>query len=83
MPSNISVEEAASIPFAGLTAWSALNITGELFMGSKGKKVLVLGASGGVGSIAVQLLKSWGSLVSTYQLRQLIKHSFLNLLFLV
>jgi NADPH:quinone reductase-like Zn-dependent oxidoreductase len=62
-PSKISMEEAASIPFAGLTAWSALNITGELCMGSKGKKVLVLGASGGVGSIAVQLLKAWGSMV--------------------
>lgn len=62
-PSNLSMEEAASIPYAGLTAWSALSITAELCIASRGKQVLILGASGGVGSIAVQLLKSWKSTV--------------------
>jgi|ERR1712137_55258 len=62
-PPHLSMEEATSIPYAGLTAWSALSITAELCVGSRGKQVLVLGASGGVGSIAVQLLKSWGSSV--------------------
>lgn len=62
-PENLTMEEAASIPYAGLTAWSALNITAELCVGSKGKKVLVLGATGGVGTIAIQLLKNLGTLV--------------------
>jgi NADPH:quinone reductase-like Zn-dependent oxidoreductase len=62
-PENLTMEEAASIPYAGLTAWSALSITAELCIGSKGKRVLVLGAAGGVGTIAIQLLKNWGTLV--------------------
>lgn len=66
-PENLSMEEAASIPYAGLTAWSALSITGELCVGSKGKKVLVLGAAGGVGSIAIQILKNWGTSVSGFK----------------
>lgn len=62
-PDNLTMEEAASVPYAGLTAWSALSITAELCIGSKDKKVLVIGAAGGVGSIAVQLLKTWGAMV--------------------
>lgn len=62
-PENLTMEEAASIPYAGLTAWSALSITAELCIGSKGKRVLVIGAAGGVGSIAIQLLKNWGAIV--------------------
>lgn len=62
-PEHLSIEEAASIPYAGLTAWSALSITAELCMGSKDKKVLVLGGAGGVGTIAVQLLRCWGTMV--------------------
>ena len=67
-PPHLSMEEATSIPYAGLTAWSALSITAELCVGSRGKQVLVLGASGGVGSIAVQLLKSWGSSVTNFKI---------------
>lgn len=63
-PVQLSMEEAAAIPYAGLTAWSALSLTAELCIGSEGKKVLVLGASGGVGTISVQLLKAWGATVS-------------------
>ena len=62
-PENLTMEEAASIPYAGLTAWSALSITAELCVGSKDKRVLVLGAAGGVGTIAIQLLKNWGAVV--------------------
>lgn len=63
-PKNLSSVEAASIMYAGLTAWSALFITGELSIRNpKLSRVLVLGASGGVGTLAVQMLKSQGSTV--------------------
>lgn len=62
--------EAASILYAGLTAWSALWYTGGLSLTSAlttkiDRPVLVLGASGGVGTLAVQLLKAWNISVST------------------
>jgi reticulon-4-interacting protein 1, mitochondrial len=63
-PSEKSFEEAAAIPYTGLTAWSALKITGELCLGARNKQILVLGGSGGVGSLAIQLLKNWGSAVA-------------------
>ena len=48
--------------YAAATAWSALKITGDLCLTSaKNKNVLVLGGSGGVGSQAIQMLKSWGA----------------------
>lgn len=54
--------------YTGLTAWSALKVTGGLFvLPSKGKRVLVLGASGGVGTVAVQLLKAWEAEVRQWQ----------------
>jgi len=54
-PRNLTHEEAASIPFAGLTAWSAA----FTFGGAKsGQSVLIHGGGGGVGSIAIQLLKA-------------------------
>ena len=68
-PDNLTMEEAASIPYAGLTAWSALSITAELCVSSKGKKVLVLGGAGGVGSLATQILKNWGTLVKLVLLK--------------
>ncbi|XP_026479299.1 reticulon-4-interacting protein 1, mitochondrial-like [Ctenocephalides felis] len=58
-PDFLSDVEAASIPYAGLTAWNALfSICSTLTPGHgpRGKKVLVLGAAGGVGSLAVQML---------------------------
>ena len=63
-PRNLSYIEAASILYAGLTAWSALWITGALcckntMTSRTNNKVLVLGGSGGVGTIAIQLLKAW------------------------
>jgi len=50
--------------YAGLTAWSALWITGGLFYKTAiavrmSKRVLVMGGSGGVGTLAIQLLKAW------------------------
>lgn len=66
-PHNIGDVEAASLLYAGLTAWSGLYISGNLggilgattsAGGGKGKTVLILGASGGVGSIAAQIVKA-------------------------
>ncbi|XP_012054771.1 PREDICTED: reticulon-4-interacting protein 1, mitochondrial [Atta cephalotes] len=63
-PQKLSYIEAASILYAGLTAWSALWITGGLFYKTAiavrmSKRVLVMGGSGGVGTLAIQLLKAW------------------------
>lgn len=59
------MEEAASIPYAAVTAWSALRITGDLLVtGARGKRILIIGAAGGVGAIAVQMAKAWGAVVS-------------------
>ena len=54
----ISVEDAASLPIAGLTALQALRDVGKV---SAGHKVLVNGASGGVGTYAVQIAKALGA----------------------
>ncbi|KZC06101.1 Reticulon-4-interacting protein 1, mitochondrial [Dufourea novaeangliae] len=69
-PKNISHIEAASILYAGLTAWSALWITGGLCYKTvmttrKNNRVLILGGSGGVGTLAIQLAKAWNMHVIT------------------
>lgn len=60
-PSNISFEEAAAIPTAGITALQQLRDNGKL---KEGQKVLITGASGGVGSFAVQIAKVFGAEVT-------------------
>ncbi|KAK7869782.1 hypothetical protein R5R35_008315 [Gryllus longicercus] len=63
-PKILTRIEAGSMPYTAMTAWSSLKITGDLMLTSaKTKKVLVLGSSGGVGTMAVQLLKIWGAQV--------------------
>lgn len=57
-PNSISMEEAAAIPLAGLTAYQALYVAGDL---SAGQKLLILGSSGGVGSFGIQLAKARGA----------------------
>jgi NADPH:quinone reductase-like Zn-dependent oxidoreductase len=57
-PTNISVEEAGGIPLVGLTAYQSIFDFGEL---SEGQTLLILGASGGVGTLAIQLAKSVGA----------------------
>lgn len=59
-PANISFEEAAGATQSPLTAWQALVDTGRI---RKGDKVLIHGASGGVGSFAVQIAKHLGAYV--------------------
>lgn len=60
VPENVSAEEAASIPYTGLVAWSAVTVSGMLTAGTAPRsRVLVIGASGGVGTFLCQLLSVW------------------------
>lgn len=61
-PANLTMEEAASIPLVGLTAWQALVDTAQL---QAGQKVLIHAGSGGVGTLAIQLAKQLGAFVAT------------------
>ncbi len=59
-PRNLSFEEAAGIPLVGLTAYQSMFDAGNL---QPGQSVLILGASGGIGTLGIQLAKNAGATV--------------------
>lgn len=61
-PRNVTMEEAASIPLVGLTAWQALVEKANL---KKGQYVFIQAGSGGVGTFAIQLARHLGATVAT------------------
>jgi NADPH:quinone reductase-like Zn-dependent oxidoreductase len=61
-PANLSHQDAASVPLAGLTAWQALITKGNI---KEGDKVLIHAGSGGVGTYAIQIAKHFGAYVAT------------------
>lgn len=61
IPDNLDFREASAIPLSALTAYQALHCKGRI---KSGKNVLINGASGGVGSFAVQIAKAAGAIVS-------------------
>jgi NADPH:quinone reductase-like Zn-dependent oxidoreductase len=61
MPANTSFEQAAVVPVSALTALQALRDQGRV---QAGQRVLIVGASGGVGTFAVQIAKAFGATVT-------------------
>ncbi|WP_226581600.1 NADP-dependent oxidoreductase [Halobacillus litoralis] len=62
IPENVSFEEAAAVPLAGLTAWQCLVDFSDI---KEGDKVLIHAGSGGVGHYAIQIAKNMGAYVAT------------------
>jgi NADPH:quinone reductase-like Zn-dependent oxidoreductase len=60
-PTNLTFEQAAAVPMAGLVALQALRVDGKV---RAGQKVLINGASGGIGTFAVQIAKALGAEVT-------------------
>ncbi|TWT53813.1 Zinc-type alcohol dehydrogenase-like protein [Rubripirellula amarantea] len=61
LPDSMPFDEAAAIPLAGTTALQSLRDHGQI---AAGKRVLINGASGGVGAFAIQIAKAYGAIVT-------------------
>lgn len=61
LPANIALQDAATLPTAGMTAWEAVFDVGNV---QSGQKILVNGGAGGTGSFAIQLAKMAGAQVA-------------------
>jgi NADPH:quinone reductase-like Zn-dependent oxidoreductase len=72
MPANLDFVKAAALPLAGLTAWQMLVNVGQV---TAGTRVLINGAAGGVGHLAVQIAKAKGAYVIATARKE--KHEFL------
>ncbi len=71
-PANVTMEEAASVPTAGITALQGLRDHGKV---QPGQKVLIHGASGGVGSFAIQIAKALGADVTAVCSTKNVEHA--------
>lgn len=65
IPASLSYAEAAAFPYVACTIWAAFAKAGLDERTSRGKKVFVQAGSGGIGSLAIQVLKAWGANVAT------------------